>query len=404
MVQYAQLERYEGNEALFDLIRMSMVSTIAGEPLHIHAEGLRGTGKTTIMRKAQDILPPITRIKGCIYNCDPAHPHCPQHRKLSAQELTDIGVEEIPMPFLEISHSAKVGTVAGSIDLAKLTDDKNPEAQLLPGLIPQAHRGILFIDEINRLADTAPEITDILLDLMGTKPGIVQIEEAGLPVVSIKVNVSVWAASNPDEDPGPLEEIRRQLSDRFDMVCYMGRPTSLDVLSKMLKENFHTNRISTDRDSMSPEDILKKHNESTADLLRWSETYRQADIPDFVRNYIARLYVKHNLESIRAIEAMQQGAVLYAITKERDQATINDVARLLPLILKHRLNSDALIRVINDLDGKGESIFSSVNKKITKKPEQAEETDYFKSTGRPLKDLKKQELINTEKSIDFNKD
>jgi magnesium chelatase subunit I len=200
--------------------------------------------------------------------------------------------------------------------------------------------------------------------------------------VSIKVNVSVWAASNPDEDPGPLEEIRRQLSDRFDMVCYMGRPTSLDVLSKMLKENFHTNRISTDRDSMSPEDILKKHNESTADLLRWSETYKQADIPDFVRNYIARLYVKHNLESIRAIEAMQQGAVLYSIIKDRGQATINDVTCMLPQILKHRLNADTLIRVINDLDGKGESIFSSVNKKITKKPDQAEETNYLESAGR----------------------
>jgi len=111
---YAQLERYEGNEALFDLIRMSMVSTIAGEPLHIHAEGLRGTGKTTIMRKAQDILPPITRIKGCIYNCDPDEPHCPDHRGLPAQKITDLGVEEIPMPFIEISHSAKVGRQACS--------------------------------------------------------------------------------------------------------------------------------------------------------------------------------------------------------------------------------------------------------------------------------------------------
>jgi magnesium chelatase subunit I len=403
MVQYAQLERYEGNEALFDLVKMSMVSTIAGEPLHIHAEGLRGTGKTTIMRKAQDILPTINRIKGCIYNCDPASPHCPDHRSLSAEEIADIGVEDIPMPFLEISHSAKVGTVAGSIDLAKLTDDKNPEARLLPGLIPQAHRGILFIDEINRLADTSPEITDILLDLMGTKPGIVQIEEAGLPVVQIKVTVSVWAASNPDEDPGPLEKIRRQLSDRFDMVCYMGRPTSADVLAKMLKENFHANKIHPDRDSMSPEEIARKHEEYKGNLLQWAEIYRHADIPDFVRNYIARLYVKHNLESIRAIEAMQQGAVLYAITKNRDEATMNDVTHMLPVILKHRLDADTLIRVINDVDGKGESIFSSVNKKVNKKSESAEEPDYFKNAGRPLKDLKRKELINTEKSIDFNK-
>src|SRR5665647_3495766 len=112
MLKYAKLERYEGNKALFDLVNMSMVSTIAGEPLHIHAEGLRGTGKTTIMRKVQDILPCITRIKGCTYNCDPEEPLCPNHRGLSAQAIADLGVEEIPMPFIEISHSAKVGTVA----------------------------------------------------------------------------------------------------------------------------------------------------------------------------------------------------------------------------------------------------------------------------------------------------
>jgi len=405
MIPYAKLERYEGNEALFDMVNMSIVSTYVGEPLHIHAEGLRGTGKTTIMRTVQDILPTITRIKGCIYNCDPADPHCPHHRELSAQDIIDLGVEEIPMPFLEISHSAKVGTVAGSIDLAKLTDGESPEARLLPGIIPQAHRGIIFIDEINRLADTAPEITDILLDIMGTKPGHLQIEEAGLPVVHIKVIVSVWAASNPDEDPGPLEEIRRQLSDRFDMVCYMGRPTSIDVLAKMLKTNSHTTKANMDNTPINAGDYQNQHKRVTESILRWAERYAQADLPDFLRNYIARLYVKHNLESIRAIEAMQQGAVLYSTIKDRNEASISDVTHVLPLILKHRVDSDTLIRVINDIEKGGkESMFSFANKKIPNKPEQqTEETDYFKSTGRPLKDLKRQELINTEKSLDFNK-
>ena len=70
---------------------------------------------------------------------------------------------------------------------------------------------------------------------MGNKPGRLQIEEAGLPTVEITIQVSVWAASNPDEDPGPLEEVRRQLSDRFDMVVYMGRPGSVDAVVKMLE-------------------------------------------------------------------------------------------------------------------------------------------------------------------------
>lgn len=391
MLQYAQLERYEGNMALFDLVRMSMVSTIAGEPLHIHAEGLRGTGKTTIMRRAQDILPDIERIKGCIYNCDPAQPHCPFHRGLSPQEIASIGTEWIPMPFLEISHSAKVGTVAGSIDLAKLTDSNNPEAGLLPGLIPQAHRGILFVDEINRLADTAPEITDILLDLMGTKPGVVQIEEAGLPVVSVKVNVSVWAASNPDEDPGPLEEIRRQLSDRFDMVCYMGRPTSVDVLAKMLKHNFHNIKDKSEPCSEATVDYQKQHEIYTQIMLRWAERYLQTDLPDFARNYIARLYIKHNLESIRAIEAMQQGAVLYSITKDRDQATINDINHILPLILKHRVDADTLVRVLND-DAKSVNTVSSSGKKALGK-ETIEDAEFFKKEGRPIKDYQTQSYL-----------
>lgn len=406
MLTYSQLERYEGNEALFDLIKMSMVSTIAGEPLHIHAEGLRGTGKTTIMRSAQDILPPITRIKGCIYNCEPTQPHCPQHRDLSSQEIADIGTEEIPMPFLEISHSAKIGTVTGSVDLSKLTDNRNPEACLLPGIIPQAHRGILFIDEINRLADTSPEITDVLLDLMGSKPGHLQIEEAGLPVVHIQVMVSVWAASNPDEDPGPLEEIRRQLSDRFDMVCRMGRPTSIEVLTKILKHNFHNSKLKTG-DGSSPAEYQKQNEGFTQGLLRWAERYKQTEIQDFVRNYIARLYVKHNLESIRAIEAMQQGAVLYSITREREQATLNDVTHMLPFVLRHRSDPDLFIKIINDdVKGVPESRFSFGNKKAVqanKADLSDEDQEYFKKAGRPLKDLKRSELINTEKSIDFNK-
>ena len=399
MIPFSKLERYEGNEALFDLVTMSIVSSLVGEPLHIHAEGLRGTGKTTIMRAARGIVPNITRIKNCVYNCDPENPHCPHHRNLSPEEVAAIGVEDVPMPFLEISHSAKVGTIAGSIDLARLTDTAHPEAQLLPGIIPQAHRGIIFIDEINRLADTSPEITDILLDVMGNKPGHLQIEEAGLPVVDVEVSVSVWAASNPDEDPGPLEEIRRQLSDRFDMVCYMGRPTSVDVLSQMLKENSHSQKIKKDKEAanLSPSDKDQLYRQN---IIKWGNQYEKADLPDFLRNYIARLYVKHNLESIRAIEAMQQGAVLYSTIKNRDQAMISDVTHMIPQVLKHRVDGDTLIKMINDVDVRGsrDGILNFKSKKNTPEKKK-EDTEYFNTAGRPLKDIGRNELINTEKTL-----
>ena len=181
---YTSLVRHSGNRELFLFLELAILSQSRGHPLHIHVEGLRGTGKTTIIRAARQILPPIKRIRGCLYNCDPERPHCPEHRHLSREAIASLGIEEIPMPFLEISASAKIGTVVGTIDLARITNPARPEAALLPGTIPQAHRGIVFVDEINRLADTSPELADVLLDVMGTKPGRLQIEESGLPGLS----------------------------------------------------------------------------------------------------------------------------------------------------------------------------------------------------------------------------
>jgi len=331
-----------GNNALFLAVEMSLVSTLRGNPLHIHAEGLRGTGKTTIMRSVKQILPTITRIKDCLYNCDPEKPYCPLHRNLTPQEIADLGTEEIPMPFLEISHSAKIGTVAGSIDLSKITNPSQPEAALLPGIIPQAHRGIIFVDEINRLADTSPEITDVLLDVMGTKPGRVQIEETGLPVVEVPVSVSVWAASNPDEEPGPLAEIRRQLSDRFDLVVSMGRPSTPEEVVEILSTNEEVQE--NDRE-LSPQERkrLEKLQQDLADVALRNEL----KMPDYLTNFLANLYIKYNIESLRALEAIRQAALLHCSLRKRNQVLISDIMTILPLALNHRVSPATLTEIMN---------------------------------------------------------
>ncbi|MGB4504123.1 MAG: magnesium chelatase [Syntrophaceticus sp.] len=345
MKNYLQLTRHTGNTTLFLAVEMSLVSILRGVPLHIHAEGLRGTGKTTIMRSVKQILPKITRIKGCLYNCDPKKPHCPQHAKLTPEKIAEIGTEEIPIPFLEISHSAKIGTVAGTIDLSKLTNPTQPEAALLPGIIPQAHRGIIFVDEINRLADTSPEITDVLLDAMGTKPGRVQIEETGLPLVEVPVSVSVWAASNPDEEPGPLSEIRRQLSDRFDLVIPMGRPSTPEEVVDILTTDEPMK--SDDRDLSTQErsrlEQLKNSIENTA-------LHCELEMPDYLTNFLANLYINYNIESLRALEAIRQAAILHASLRKRNQVMISDIITVLPLALYHRVSPATLTEIMNTVN------------------------------------------------------
>jgi magnesium chelatase subunit I len=169
--EYRDLVVHEGNQPLVDALEMSILSLLTGKPIHVHVEGLRGTGKTTVVRAMKSILPCIERIAGCSYNCEPTSPHCPVHRNLGPEDLSLLGTESVSIPFLEISHAAKLGTVVGSIDLAKVVDPNRPEVALLPGVIPRAYRGIIFVDEINRLADTSPELTDVLLDVMGTNQG-----------------------------------------------------------------------------------------------------------------------------------------------------------------------------------------------------------------------------------------
>lgn len=321
--------RHPGNESLFLAVEMSLAATLAGIPLHVHAEGLRGTGKTTVMRWARRAMPEVTRVAGCVYGCDPKSPHCPLHKGNGNLES-----ESVPMPFVEVGHGAKLGTILGSIDLGRLTEKSGPEASLLPGSIPMANRGIIFIDEVNRLAETAPEITDVLLSVMGTKPGLVKIEEVGLPPCEIEVLASVWAASNPDEDPGPLDEIRKQLADRFDLVVPVQRPSDPAVVERLLFG-------SADR----PEETRV-----FGDLRAAAARLAGVVVPPHIVRYMSQLYVHRNVESLRAIEALELASRLNAAMKEEDEVSFDDLLAAIPLVMRHRVEPSVLSEILKDLE------------------------------------------------------
>lgn len=335
--------RHSGNEGLFLAAEMSLLSTLAGTPLHVHAEGLRGTGKTTVMRWAREWMPSIARIAGCRYYCDPKDPRCPEHKGGAG-----FTAEDVPMPFVEIGHGAKLGTILGSIDLTKLTAASNPAAALLPGSIPMANRGVIFIDEVNRLAETAPEVTDVLLSVMGTKPGLVTIEEVGLPPCEVEVSASVWAASNPDEDPGPLEDIRKQLADRFDLVVSVQRPTDPAVVERLL-----SGKAGGDGDSRAAGGGSSDRRASSAPFVWLTE--KASKLPDVIVpppivRYISQLYVHRNVESLRAVEALELSGRLLAVMRGGKEVTYDELLVVLPLVLRHRVEPGVLSEILRDLE------------------------------------------------------
>lgn len=351
MKGYLDLVIHDGNRPLVEALEASVVSLLAGRPLHVHVEGLRGTGKTTIIRAMKDVLPRIQRIKGCVYNCDPRCPHCPVHRDLPPEAIAELGTEEVPVPFMEISHAAKIGTVVGSIDLARLADPSRPEAALLPGVLPRAHRGVVFVDEINRLADTSPELTDVLLDVMGTKPGRLQVEETGLPAFEIPITCAIWAASNPDEEPGALEDIRRQLSDRFDFTVNMARPQDQSIVRRILLDDgawspgiSAANAGRAGAPPSSALDVLRER------MLGRAAALPNVTLPEELASLLGEVYVSFGMESLRAVEAISLGARACAALDARPHPSINDIRTVLPFALRHRVDAATLINIGKFLD------------------------------------------------------
>lgn len=354
---YMGLVRHDGNSQLFRAAELSILSSRLGWPLHLHAEGVRGTGKTTILRGVKDILPRIRRIKGCPYNCHPRSPHCPVHRGMTRKQLAPIGTEWITMPFVEISHSAKLGTVVGTIDLARITSSTGPEAVLLPGTLARAHRGIVFVDEINRLADTTPELADVLLDVMGTRPGRLQIEESGLQPVEFPLEASVWAASNPDEEPGPLEDVRRQLSDRFDLTIGVSRPSSRVQVKRILEVSAGDafGRPGRRRTRARRKDQgARRHPMEKARHVKMALLHRLRQpvptIGEAERDVLAAMYIRFDLESLRAVEAWQWAARVAAHRAGHARVRRQDLLDVAGLVLAHRLDPRTLAELLTELE------------------------------------------------------
>ncbi|MBT9259687.1 MAG: magnesium chelatase [Clostridiales bacterium] len=326
----APIIRHPGNEELWQALRWSLAGLQRRWPLHIHVEGVRGTGKTSLLRAAAAFRPRIRRIKGCLYQCRPEAPHCPEHRHLSPEEIRELGEERVPAPFLEISPSAKLATVVGTLDLRELS---RGIPRLLPGTLAQAHRGIVFVDEINRLADIAPEVADALLDVMGTKPGRLQVEEAGFPPVAFPVEVTVWAASNPDEEPGPLSAIRRQLADRFDLHVRVERPREASHVEAILRHRLH--RLEKDLGFAPPEgeDLPWPHLEE-----RWLKV-------------LAQIYVEWDLESLRGLDAWLSAARLAAAADGHPKVGGDHILKAAYPALRHRVEEGRLAELAAYLSG-----------------------------------------------------
>ena len=189
--------------------------------------GDRGTGKSTAVRALADLLPPIQVVKGCPYKCDPtkpaeACPVCAPPANIQPAKATKRISETRPVSVVDLPLGATEDHIVGALDLEKALSQGIKEFS--PGLLAQAHRGFLYIDEVNLLDD---HLVDLLIDVAASGENLV--EREGLSIRHPARFVLV-GSGNPEEG-----ELRPQLLDRFGLSVNVKTPQDVALRVEVIK-------------------------------------------------------------------------------------------------------------------------------------------------------------------------
>lgn len=177
--------------------------------------GDRGTGKSTAVRALASLLPPMRVVSGCRYNCDPDVEATPCVGACTADRSRRARPATVRVPVVDMPLGATEDRVVGALDLERALAQGVKAFE--PGLLARAHRGFLYIDEVNLLED---HLVDLLLDVAASGENVV--EREGLSVRHAARFVLV-GSGNPEEG-----ELRPQLLDRFGLSVEVTTPVDLD--------------------------------------------------------------------------------------------------------------------------------------------------------------------------------
>jgi magnesium chelatase subunit I len=193
-----------------DNMKLAMILTAVDPKIGgVLVFGDRGTGKSTAVRALAALLPQITAIKGCPINAE-TKKDVPEWA-----ELTRFEPHQRATPVIDLPLGVSEDRVTGSLDIERALTQGEKAFQ--PGLLAQANRGYLYIDEVNLLED---HIVDLLLDVAQSGENLV--EREGLSIRHPARFVLV-GSGNPEEG-----ELRPQLLDRFGLSVEVTSPKTID--------------------------------------------------------------------------------------------------------------------------------------------------------------------------------
>jgi len=286
--------------------------------------GDRGTGKSTAVRALAALLPPMRAVAACRYGCDPDDDSgCALCQSLKAKGTPRS--RKVPVPVVDLPLGATEDRVVGALDLERALTQGVRSFE--PGLLARAHRGFLYIDEVNLLED---HLVDLLLDVAASGENVV--EREGISVRHPARFVLV-GSGNPEEG-----ELRPQLLDRFGLSVDVKTPTELAARVEVIKRR--------DAFEQAPAAFVARWQKEDARVRRRVLAARErlphTPVPDATLEQAARLCLALGTDGLRGELTLMRAARALAALEGDAEVGTGHLRRIAAPSLRHRLRRDPL--------------------------------------------------------------
>ncbi|MFX1600508.1 MAG: magnesium chelatase subunit D family protein, partial [Promethearchaeota archaeon] len=307
-----------------DLMKLALILNAINPKIGgLLIKGTKGTAKSTAVRALADLLPEIDIIKDCPFNCNPHNLkescHECQH-KIIDNKLKNTDIQSQKMRVINLPINATEDRVVGTIDIKKALEEGLKALE--PGILAEANRNILYIDEVNLLADN---VADVLLD--SAAMGINIIEREGISIHHPS-NFILVGTMNPEEG-----NLRPQLLDRFGLSVEAKPILDINKRVKIIKfvEDYH----------IDPHKFHDKfetnQNELREKIVKARKILNEVKISDDQLENIAKLSIKLKIDSHRADITINLTAKTIAAFHGRTNVLDEDIKIAAKLALAHRL-------------------------------------------------------------------
>ena len=305
-----------------DEMKLALVLNIINPSLGgVLIKGEKGTAKSTAVRALAALLPAMNAVSKCRFHCQPGQEQllCDECRK----KLLTTGClqeESIKMRVVELPVSATEDRVVGTLDIEAAIETGKKKFD--PGILAEANRNILYIDEINLLED---HITDILLD--SAAMGINTIEREGVSYAHPARFVLV-GTMNPEEG-----DIRPQLLDRFALSVQVTGEQELNSRVEVIKR-----RLDYEQDAAAFSEKYASEQKKLADrIVQAKQLLPTVSLADTLVEKVAALSLSLGVDGHRADITVIKTALTHAAFAGRISADLEDIKKAVQLSLPHRM-------------------------------------------------------------------